>query len=69
MAVMKGTTDGRFRSMRKLVMDLLEGGSKGKREGEDGRERWFLTWLSGELLPLSEPGQRRQMWFSRFGTR
>lgn len=39
---MKGTTDGRFRrSMRKLVMDLLEGGSKGKRGREDGRERCF----------------------------
>lgn len=36
---MKGTTDGRF--MRKLAMDLLEGGSKGKREREDGRERCF----------------------------
>lgn len=42
MAVMKGTMDGRFRrSTRKLVMDLLEGGSKGKREKEDGRERRF----------------------------
>lgn len=70
-AVMKGTTDGRFRSMRKLAMDLLEGGSKGKKEREDRRVRRFWLGYQGDwlLLPLSKPGQRRQMWFAPFGTR
>lgn len=54
-AVMKGTTDGRFRSMRKLAMDLLEGGSKGKREREDRRVRRF--WLGYQVDWLLLPCQ------------